>query len=716
MSVPESRLILAKTQLLGGGILKANATKLLGFLHKASQFVIPIYQRNYSWDEKQCQQLWEDILRVGSNSDIGVHFIGSIVYVEGGQSQVTLQAPLLVIDGQQRLTTISLILEALARAVGDSEPVEGFSAEKIRHNYLTNSLEKDERFYKLVLSDTDKDTLKALIKGNDYPLAASIKIRENFDYFAEQIKLNGKHIDEICNGLAKLMIVDISLERNQDNPQLIFESMNSTGKALSQADLIRNFILMGLEPELQNSLYAQYWRPMELEFGQEAYGDEFDAFMRHYLTIKTGDVPRVSEVYEAFKEYSTKFDKEDGVTDLVAEIRKYSKYFVAMALGGETNPALKPLFKDLIQDLNYSVAYPLLLELYADYDAGTLNEKDFGTAIKLVESYVFRRSICEIPTNSMNKTFAEFSRYLVKNDYLNSIYAHFYSLPSYRRFPSNEEFRLAFETKDLYNIYSRAYWLRKMENFGKKELVAVENYTIEHILPQNPNLSAEWKNDLGNNWEEIQAKYLHTLGNLTLTGYNSEYSDKPFKEKKSMKGGFLQSPLTLNEKVREAEVWNESAILERAAFLSKRAIEIWPRFEVDAGTLKKFEAVKSAASNYTLADHLNLERQEVRALFDALRAEVLALDSNISETVLKYYIAFKAETNFVDVIPKARWLRLSLNLKFSEIDDPRGIATDVTGKGRWGNGDVSINFKKIDELPYVTGLIKQSLSKQLSNG
>ncbi len=695
--------------------MKANATKLLGFLHKASQFVIPIYQRNYSWDEKQCQQLWEDILRVGSNSDIGVHFIGSIVYVEGGQSQVTLQAPLLVIDGQQRLTTISLILEALARAVGDSEPVEGFSAEKIRHNYLTNSLEKDERFYKLVLSDTDKDTLKALIKGNDYPLAASIKIRENFDYFAEQIKLNGKHINEICNGLAKLMIVDISLERNQDNPQLIFESMNSTGKALSQADLIRNFILMGLEPELQNSLYAQYWRPMELEFGQEAYGDEFDAFMRHYLTIKTGDVPRVSEVYEAFKEYSTKFDKEDGVTDLVAEIRKYSKYFVAMALGGETNPALKPLFKDLIQDLNYSVAYPLLLELYADYDAGTLTEKEFGTAIKLVESYVFRRSICEIPTNSMNKTFAEFSRYLVKNDYLNSIYAHFYSLPSYRRFPGNEEFRLAFETKDLYNIYSRAYWLRKMENFGKKELVAVENYTIEHILPQNPNLSAEWKNDLGDNWEEIQAKYLHTLGNLTLTGYNSEYSDKPFKEKKSMKGGFLQSPLTLNERVREAEVWNESSILERAAFLSKRAIEIWPRFEVDAGTLKKFEAVKSAASNYTLADHPNLERQEVRALFDALRAEVLALDSNISETFLKYYIAFKAETNFVDVIPKARWLRLSLNLKFSEIDDPRGIATDVTGKGRWGNGDVSINFKKIDELPYVIGLIKQSLSKQLSN-
>ena len=693
--------------------MKANATKLLGFLHKASQFVIPIYQRNYSWDEKQCQQLWEDILRVGTNNDIAVHFIGSIVYVEGGQSQVTLQAPLLVIDGQQRLTTISLILEALARAVEGAEPIEGFSAEKIRHNYLTNPLEKDERFFKLVLSDTDKDSLKALIKGNDYPLEASIKIKENFDYFAEQIKGNLKRLPEICNGLAKLMIVDISLERNQDNPQLIFESMNSTGKALSQADLIRNFILMGLEPELQTELYSQYWRPMELEFGQEAYGEEFDAFMRHYLTIKTGDVPRVSEVYDAFKEYSSKFEMVGGVSELVAEIRKYSKYFVAMALGGESNPLLKPLFKDLLQDLNYSVAYPLLIELYADYDSGVLNEKDFATAIKLIESYVFRRSICEIPTNSMNKTFAEFSRYLVKNDYLNSLQAHFYSLPSYRRFPSNDEFRSALETKDLYNINSRSYWLRKIENFGKKELVAVENYTIEHILPQNPNLSEEWKRELGTDWKNIQAKYLHTLGNLTLTGYNSEYSDKPFKEKKSMTGGFAQSPLTLNEKVRDAAVWNEDSIIARAKYLSSKALDIWPRYEMDTSSLKKFEAVKSAASSYTYADHPNLEKSEVKALFDALKAEVLGLDSIISETILKYYIAFKAETNFVDVIPKTRWLRLSINLKFAELNDPKGMATDVTGKGRWGNGDVSVNFKKIEELPYVIDLIKQALSKQM---
>jgi uncharacterized protein with ParB-like and HNH nuclease domain/predicted transport protein len=696
--------------------MKANATKLLGFLHKASQFVIPIYQRNYSWDEKQCLQLWEDILRVGSNSDVAVHFIGSIVYVEGGQSQVSLQAPLLVIDGQQRLTTISLILEALARSLGDSEPVDGFSAEKIRHNYLTNSLERDERFFKLILSDTDKDTLNALIKNAEFPMESSLKIRENFEYFQDQIQNGNKKIKDICNGIAKLMIVDISLDRHQDNPQLIFESMNSTGKALSQADLIRNYILMRLEPELQGELYAQYWRPMELEFGQEAYGEDFDAFMRHYLTIKTGDVPRLSEVYDAFKEYSATFTGDKGgVRELVAEIRKYSKYFVAMELGSEQNLVLKPLFKDLIQDLNYSVAYPLLLELYDDYASSSLSEKDFAAAINLIVSYVFKRSICQIPTNSMNKTFAEFTRYLVKDDYLNSIQAHFYLLPSYRRFPSEEEFRSALVSKDLYNISSRAYWLRKLENFGKKETVAVADYTIEHILPQNPNLSDEWKKDLGNNWSEVQSKYLHTLGNLTLTGYNSEYSDKSFKIKRDMEGGFAQSPMTLNASVGKSETWNESTILARAELLAQRALVVWPPLTIDATTVKKFAEVKKTASTYSLSDHPNLERVEVRKLFDALQESVMALDSGISETVLKQYIAFKVETNFVDVIPKTRWLRLSINMRFDELVDPHGMGIDISGKGRWGNGDVSVNFKNLEELSYVLGLIKQSLAKQMAN-
>ena len=204
------------------------------------------------------------------------------------------------------------------------------------------------------------------------------------------------------------MVVDVALSRDQDNPQLIFESMNSTGKELSQADLIRNFILMGLEPTLQTRLYEDYWRPMEQEFGQEAYGTQFDSFMRHYLTVRTGEIPRERDVYDAFKDYSrTKPVMEAGTESLVKEIRAFARYFCAMALGRETDPALSLAFHDL-RELRVDVAYPFLLELYHDYATQTLSAAEFAAAVRLVESYVFRRAICAIPANSMNKTFGTF--------------------------------------------------------------------------------------------------------------------------------------------------------------------------------------------------------------------------------------------------------------------------------------------------------------------
>ncbi len=288
--------------------MEAIATKLLNFLKKSPNLVIPIYQRSYCWTEHQCKQLWADIIRTGKNDNISAHFVGSIVYIEKGLYNVTNQSALLVIDGQQRLTTVSLILEALARQLKETEPIDGFSAKKIRHYYLQNPLESEDKKYKLLLSQTDTDTLKALIDNNPEPKDISLRISENFKLFQKYITDTEKDITSLCKGLSKLIIVDISLSRNQDNPQLIFESLNSTGKELSQADLIRNYILMGLEPEIQSSLYKNYWRPMEVEFGQEAYADQFDSFMRHYLTVKTGVIPNVNKVYEAFKLYSRTTD------------------------------------------------------------------------------------------------------------------------------------------------------------------------------------------------------------------------------------------------------------------------------------------------------------------------------------------------------------------------------------------------------------------------
>ncbi|MCG7853138.1 MAG: DUF262 and DUF1524 domain-containing protein, partial [Methanosarcinaceae archaeon] len=535
-----------------------------------------------------------------------------------------------------------------------------------------------ERRYKLVLTLTDKASLKALLDQQPKPIEHSLRIEANFRLFQDWVAGIKDDLISLCKGLAKLVIVDISLNRDQDNPQLIFESLNSTGRELSQADLIRNFILMGLEPQLQAKLYEHHWRPMEVDFGQKAYATHFDSFMRHYLTVKTGVIPKVREVYESFKQYARSPNAGD-VENLVRDIRAFAGYYCAMALGGEQDAELKVAFHD-IRELKVDVAFPLLLELYHDYATGVMAKDEILQAARLVESYVFRRAVCGIPTNSMNKTFSTFGRALKKDRYLESIQAHFLLLPSYRRFPKDEEFKRELKLKDLYNFRSRSYWLRRLENHGRKERVPVDQYTIEHILPQNPNLSAQWGADLGPDRARIQETWLHTLGNLTLTGYNSEYSDRPFIEKRDMPGGFAQSPLLLNQGLGAFQHWNEEAICNRAEKLAGKAVTVWGMPVLEASILEAYKP-SVAVSGYTIDDHHHLASGPIRELFEAFRKEMLALDPCVSEEFLKLYVAYKAETNFVDVVPQVKRLRLSLNVSFHEIDDPRGLCKDVSGLG-----------------------------------
>jgi uncharacterized protein with ParB-like and HNH nuclease domain/predicted transport protein len=698
--------------------MKATEANLLAFLRKSPQFVIPIYQRTYSWTDKECRQLWDDIVRAGTSDAIRVHFIGSIVYIESGLSQVSHQAPLLVIDGQQRLTSVTLLLAALANAIGEAEPVDGFSARKLRNYYLVNPEEAGERHYKLLLSQTDTSSLTAIVSGHERPAEKSVRVTENFAFFQAQITARKGDLAAVCSGLAKLIVVDIALSREHDNPQLIFESMNSTGRELSQADLIRNFILMGLEPDLQTRLYEQFWRPMEVAFGQEAYNTYFDAFMRHYLTVKTGDIPRLDEVYEAFKGHARSPGTEAvGIEALVKDLRDFARYFCAMALGQEPDPELKLAFHDL-RELTVDVAYPFLLELYHDYAMGLLPKVDFVETVRLVEAYVFRRAICKIPTNSLNKTFSTFSKSLKKDRYLESIQAHFLLLPSYRRFPSDDEFRRDLQTRDLYNFRSRSYWLRRFENYGRKERVPVDEYTIEHIMPQNEELSADWRGALGGEWKRVHQTWLHTLGNLTLTGYNSEYSDRPFREKRDMHGGFRESPLRVNAGLGQLERWDEDAIKKRAERLAEFARDVWPAPAVSEEILAAYRpsSATTPMGRYSIEDHPHLSTSPTHDLFAAFRKEVLALDPCVSEEFLKLYVAYKAETNFVDVVPQARQLVLVLNMAFPDISDPRGMCRNVADMGRWGNGDVEVRFSRLDDLAYVIGLVRQSLERQLGNG
>ena len=697
--------------------MKATEANLLGFLRKSPQFSIPIYQRTYSWTESQCRQLWDDIIRTGGNDEISAHFIGSIVYIEQGLYQVSSGSPLLVIDGQQRLTTASLIIEALARYLGDDEPIEGFSARKLRNYYLLNPEEADLKRYKLLLTQTDEQTFLAIINRKPLPQPSSIRICENFEFFDGKVKELGDDVGALCKGLAKLLLVDISLDRQQDNPQLIFESMNSTGLELSQADLIRNYVLMGLEPERQKELYTDYWRPMEMAFGQDAYAKHFDGFMRHYLTVKTGEIPKVGQVYEEFKSFARRMEQESSkVEDLLADLHRFAKHYCAMAIGQEREPRLAAAFRDL-RDLRVDVAYPLLLEMYDDYFKEKLPLEDFIDAVRYVESYVFRRGVCSIPTNSLNKTFATFTRSLRKDRYLESILAHFQQLPSYRRFPNSQEFRGAIKVRNLYNNRT-SYWLRRLENHDRKEPVPVDEYTVEHILPQNENLPKAWRDSLGEDWRRAQETWLHTLGNLTLTGYNTEYSDRPFAEKREMKGGFRESPLRLNEGLGELAVWDEDAIQRRAEALAQKALSVWKGPSLSDEVLASYSPrTVEQARAYTIEDHPHLRDGTLtRQLFEEFRREVLAIDPCVSEEFLKLYVAYKAETNFVDVVAQASRMRLTLNMRFDELHDPKEIAADVTNVGRWGNGDVEVRLNSPEELPYVMGLVRQAFERQMDDG
>lgn len=700
--------------------MKAVDTQLLNLLKKSSQFVVPIYQRLYSWDQSECAQLWRDVLRAGEHENIGSHFTGSIVYVSTGASTITAAQPDLIIDGQQRTTTVSLLLAALAGKLsglpeGQQELVDGFSPKKIRDRYLMDPNEEGDRRFKLLLSAGDRDLFKSLVQGHTINHSKESRLVANYEYFKKQLDSKSVDLRVVCRGLEKLVVVDVELERGVDNPQLVFEAMNSTGKKLSQADLIRNFLLMDLEPSTQVEVYDKWWRPMEQMFNQ-AGEEHFDAFVRHYLTIGTGEIPRIGDIYEAFKTFAfAGYENGLSIDGLASELAHHASNYGRIALGLETETRLRAAFAELEQ-IKSDTVFPFILRLYSDYQEEKLGQDDFVQIVKMVVSYVFRRAVCKIPTNSFNKTFTGFSAAIDEENYLESVVAHFLNMQSYRRFPADEEFVSALETTDLYNFRRRSYLLRSLENYGRKEPVSIEEYSIEHIMPQNPDLRAEWRRDLGDNWQDIHETYLHTLGNLTLTGYNPEYSDKPFRQKRDMeKVGFASSPLKLNEGIGHLDMWNESTINERAKRLSTVALGIWSRPKLSEEQLSKYKKlVTNSEEDYKLEDHPWLTITAHRAaLFQDFDSAVHSFNPNVTRHILKIYIAYKAETNFVSVTPLKSKFAININVPFGELVDPRGIARDVSKVGRRGNGDYEVELDESTDFDYVLGLVRQAFERQL---
>ncbi|GAA8914436.1 hypothetical protein HpEKA43_13260 [Helicobacter pylori] len=385
--------------------MKAKEATLLGFFeeNQNNQFVIPIYQRLYSWKKEQCEQLWDDIIKIGGNDKMNGHFIGSILYVLDGITHS--DNALLIIDGQQRLTTITLLFIALRNHLSDEVK------RKEIESYLINSKKDGDKKFRLILSESDKDTLLSLIdKNKRKPSEPSVKIVENFELFKKWINENTDKLETIFKGLEKLMIVWIALEKGKDDPQLIFESMNSKGMELAQTDLIRNYIVMETETEKQESFCNKYWRVMEEEFKQNK--KLFDRFVRHYLTIKTREIPNINKVYVALKDYRQK--EGIGIEDLLKDLQKYCGYFCQIVFKKEADKDLNKALGFLV-DLEMDVVYPLLLELYSDYSDRVLSEDDFKHSIDLIESYICRRAVCRLGTNSLNKVFVSFTRHIQKD-------------------------------------------------------------------------------------------------------------------------------------------------------------------------------------------------------------------------------------------------------------------------------------------------------------
>ncbi|MDU9760758.1 DUF262 and DUF1524 domain-containing protein [Helicobacter pylori] len=690
--------------------MKADAIKLLDFIGKSQekQFVIPIYQRVYSWEKEQCKQLWDDIIKTGGNDQIEGHFIGSIVFVHDG-IYTTNYNELLIIDGQQRLTTITLLFIALRDHLNDEdELLEKFSCQKIQNRYLINSDEKGDKKFKLILSEPDRNTLLSLIdKDRRKPSEPSLKIMENFKLFEEWIRKNTDKLETIFKGLEKLMVVEISLERSKDNPQLIFESMNSTGKVLTQTDLIKNYILMGLEPKKQEIFYTKYWRAMEEVFKQNE--TLFNQFVRYYLTIKTREIPNINKVYEAFKDYRQK--KGIEIEDLLKDLQKYCGFFCRIVFKKEVDKELNKALSFLV-DLERDVIYPLLLELYSDYKDGVLFEKDFISIIYLIESYICRRAVCGLGTNSLNKIFASFTKKINKDQYLESIKEHFLSLETTKgKFPKDSEFKNLFTTIDFYNLKEKKYFFERLENFDTKEPVNTKECAIEHIMPQT--LTKEWKKDLGGNFQAIHDKYLHTIGNLTLTGYNENYSNNSFQKKRDMEKGFKQSPLRLNQSLKDLESFGEEEIKKRANDLADWALKIWTYPNLDTETLEIIKPKKDKKEKKAYDLNFYKFSSNSRELFDILRKEIKALDERITEKFNQEYISYMFDKNFVDIVVQTKDLKLYLNMPFNELQDEKNLARDMTNKGHLGNGDVEVKLETKENIPYCLGLIKQALEKQM---
>ncbi|PZO63016.1 MAG: hypothetical protein DI498_14280 [Paracoccus denitrificans] len=567
--------------------MKAAETKVDRFLgSNETAFAIPVYQRNYDWAKTQCAQLFKDILAVGADETQSGHFIGSIVYVHDDVHAVAALQEFTIIDGQQRLTTLTLIYIAIYRhflAAGEDR-----EAQRIYKTYLINEFAEDAEKLKLKPTDNNKAALAQMMDPQEaVKVSGYSRLIENFRFF--QSRIDASNVATVLKGVSKLIFVNIALDRQKDNPQRIFESLNSTGLELSQADLIRNYILMGLPRREQEQVFRKFWEPIErnarnLEVNESRLSD----FIRDYLTLKQKDIPNKGAVYAKFKERFP-VPSSPELMEALNEIRDLSNVYARLLNPDMETDAVISRELGYIRTLEINVSYPFLMPVYRDFQAGVISPDEFAAVLQLVQSYVWRRAILGLPTNALNKIFMGLYDRVELEDYLTSVQRALMQRGGSQRYPRDPEVLAVLKEKDMYSMKgrTRTYFFDRLENHNNREIVdvTVPGITIEHIFPQKPD--PEWRNTVDeDDFAAMGEQHLNTIGNLTLSGNNGRLGNKTFAEKRDMnhdggEQGYRFSRLWLNRDLQKLDHWNVAQVEARAERIAQRFLEVWPAPSVD---------------------------------------------------------------------------------------------------------------------------------------
>lgn len=585
--------------------MKGSETKLIKYMEGADKrFVIPVYQRNYDWKIENCKQLFDDLIKIIRNSRKS-HFFGSIVSTYNPDGDYEEHQ---IIDGQQRLTTVSLLLLAMYNLIkqGKAIPNDRRLGDRIFEDYLVDKYQPEETRIKLKPIKNDRKAFGKLFDNEEEHIGGS-NLTTNYNYFYERIQKEEITIDELFQAVRSLEIIHIRLDR-EDNPQLIFESLNSTGLDLSEGDKIRNYILMGLSTSLQEKYYEKYWNKIE-----ENTNYQEDLFIRDYLSIKQQATPSLNKIYFTFKEFVDEGEVETEA--LLINLLDYARLYKVLITASVGDKRLASCIYRLNR-LETTVTRPFFLEVLRLNKENVLSMDEVVEVFLATENYLFRRTICELPTNQLNKIFLLLHKEVVRYDGTTDNYVEKlkYSLISKKeraRFPEDVEFVEAFGNKQIYsmNAKNKMYILERLENFGTTEDKDVYrhfddgNYSIEHIMPQT--LTPSWAESLGEDYERIHEVWLHRMANLTLTAYNSKYSNNSFTEKRDMPNGFKDSGIRMNQWIGLQSEWGEKELEARKVLVQGRALEIW------AMPITSFKPFEKQMDSYTLDDDMDLTGRKI---------------------------------------------------------------------------------------------------------